>query len=200
MTIYKSKKQIIIITILLLIYILVNSFYYHINRSGLSFLAFIVMAICFIILVYFVLKGIFQIFKDCDRFTLQTYSPSFIALVGIAYILFWPWNFDSENLCSEVEFRACYEGTQNQSQIKFRKNNSFEINSTGAFFYNEWFTGKWQKNGDTILLDFDNKKPRLISNDTIVIKNGHLIPISEVHQDSINYIRYYYLGYCKGLN
>ncbi|MDO5664769.1 MAG: hypothetical protein Q4G63_05895 [Bacteroidia bacterium] len=200
MPISKSTKRIIIIAISIALYSFISSFFYHIDRyTRLSFFAFILMAICFIILIYFVIKGVFQIYKERRNLSFQVVFPSLFALAGLAYILLWPWNFNSENLLSDIEFQACYEGTQNQSYIKFREDHSFEINSTGIL-YNEWFSGQWRKNADTIFMDFDTKRPRLISNDTIIIKNEHLLPISDIDNDSLIYAKYYYLGYCKGLN
>ncbi len=127
--------------------------------------------------------------------------PTIIALTTLIYTFFSPWQFDSENLESKVEFRACYEGTQNQSYIKFREDKSFEINSTGVFFANSWYTGQWAKSGDTIFMKLDDGNPGFIS-DTIVILNDYLIPIDKIElaDSTKDYRRFYYLGYCKGLN
>ena len=99
--------------------------------------------------------------------------------------------------------RACYEGTQNTSVIKFREDNSFEIHGTGIFFASFWALGHWKKSGDTIFFKFDKKETRLLS-DTVIIHNKYLIPSAEMlWPDSLRIQKewaHYYLGYCKGEN
>jgi len=123
--------------------------------------------------------------------------PTIIALTAI----FFPWSFDSENWEGKVAMRACYEGTQNQSTIKFKVDSSFEVHSTGIFFASFWYKGRWRKSGDTIFMKFKGEKPRLLS-DTIIIREEYLYPTAEMkYYDSLkNYRRHYYLGYCKGEN
>ncbi|MBL7935272.1 MAG: hypothetical protein JNM51_05620 [Bacteroidia bacterium] len=115
------------------------------------------------------------------------------------YSIFSPYKLDSEGLESEVEFRACYEGTQNQAYIKFRHDKSFELNWTGVFGYNEWWTGTWKKVGDTLMLKYNTKKVVQLG-DTILIANGYLNPIGR-SVDTAKFRRpMFYLGYCRHEN
>ena len=200
---FKTIKQTIIISTAFVVYILLSTFYHHIDKylTGIIFilLTLLIPTTLILILVY-VVKGLFEIYRLRKNLTFKFCLPTIIALICTTYIFFCPWQFDSENLESKVEFRACYEGTQNQSYIKFRKDKSFEINSTGVFFSDYWFTGQWRKNGDTIFMKFDKERPRLLS-DTIIIKDEYLVTLTELNNDTTkDYSRCYYLGYCKGLN
>lgn len=149
----------------------------------------------------YAIKGLIDIARNRQNLTLSFCMPTIVVLTTLIYIFFSPWQFDSESLESKVEIRACYEGTQNQSYIKFREDKTFEINSTGVFFANNWYTGQWIKSGDTLFLKFDNEKPGLLS-DTLIIHSDHLIPIDKIAlaDSTKDYRRHYYIGYCKGLN
>lgn len=199
----KAIKHTTIITTASVVFILLSAFYHHIDKylTGIIFILLtLLIPTTFILIIVYVVKGLFEIYKERKNLTLKLCLPTIISLTSLTYIIFSPWQFNSEKLESDVEFRACYEGTQNQSYIKFRKDKSFEINSTGVFVSDCWFTGYWRKNADTIFMKFDKEKPRLLS-DTIIIKNEHLVPLKEMNKDTaINYGRCYYLGYCKGLN
>ncbi|WP_291125274.1 hypothetical protein [Flavobacterium sp. UBA6031] len=200
---FKATKHIIIITTTCVVFVLLSTFYHHIDKylTGIIFILLtLLIPATFILILGYVIKGLIDIFRERKNLTFKFCLPTIIALTSLTYIIFSPWQLDSENLESKVEFRACYEGTQNQSYIKFRKDKSFEINSTGVFFSDYWFTGQWRKNGDTIFMKFDKERPRLLS-DTIVIRNEYLVPVNELYNDSIiRYNKFYYLGYCRGLN
>ncbi len=200
---FKANKHTIIVTTACVVFVLLSSFYHHIDKylTGITFILLtLLIPTTFILVLTYVVKGFFQIYKERKNLTFKFCLPTIIGLTSLTYIIFSPWQLDSENLESEVEFRACYEGTQNQSYIKFRKDKSFEINSTGVFFSDYWFTGHWRKSADTIFMKFDKEIPRLLS-DTIIIRNEYLVPLTELNKDTtINYGRCYYLGYCKGLN
>jgi hypothetical protein len=193
----------LIITIICVSYLLLTIFYYHINKYLTGFIYIILtllIATTFIAILVYSIKGLMQVFRNFRYLTSKIYIPIIIAWITLTYTLFSPYKFDSENLESDISFRACYEGTQNQSTIKFRTDNSFEIHSTGAFFANKWYLGHWRLTGDTLFLKFNKEGNRLLS-DTIILKDNHLIPISQEFNDSlIKYNRFYYLGYCKGLN
>lgn len=182
-----------------LVFLLVTAFYHHIDKH-LTGVIFIILTVLipttFVAILVFAIKGIIETIRK-RKLTL----PTIISIATLIYVFFSPWQFSSESLESNVEMRACYEGTQNQSYIKFREDNSFEINSTGVFFANDWYTGQWTKSGDTIFMKFDNEKPRLAS-DTMVIHEEYLIPSSKIAliDSTKDYRRFYYLGYCKGLN
>jgi len=196
----KTNKQIIIVTTAFVILFLLSTFYHHIDKylpGIIVIIASLLIPITIVLILVYGIKGLFEIYRERKNLTFHFCLPTIIAWSCLAFCFLSPWQFNSENLESEVEFRACYVGTQNQSYIKFRKDKSFEINSTGVFFSDYWFTGNWRKNGDTIFMKFNKEKPRLLS-DTIVIRNGYLVPLTVLHEDTIiNYGRCYYLGVCE---
>ena len=200
----KSITQAIIVTAVCIVYLVVTAFYHQIEKY-LTGTVFIILTLLipttFIAMFVYAISGLIGIVRHRQNLNLIYCLPTIIAVTTLIYTFFSPWQFDSENWESKVEFRACYEGTQNQSYIKFREDKTFEINSTGVFFTNFWYTGQWTKSGDTLFMKFDNEKPGLLS-DTVVIHNDHLIPMDKLTlaDSTKDYRRHYYLGYCKGLN
>ena len=69
---------------------------------------------------------------------------------------------------------------QRQTIAKFRKNNTFEINSTAVFGYNQWFTGTYTKKGDTLLLAYDKIAPGGIGK-TLLKNKGELITLDKTN-------------------
>ena len=90
----------------------------------------------------------------------------------------------------QVDFHACYEGTQNKATFKLRESGQFDIHWT-----DEFFTSDYVKNGDTILLNFKTNIPRNLS-DTLVIDEEYIYSLKTDTLISTHF----YLGYCKGLN
>ena len=200
----KSITQTLIVSTVCIAFIVLTAFYHHIDKylTGAIFIILTVLIpTTFIAMFVYAIKGLIGIVRNRKNLKLVYSLPTIITLTALIYIFFSPWQFDSENLESKVEIRACYEGTQNQSYIKFREDKTFEINSTGVFFANSWYTGQWTKSEDTIFMKFDDGNPGFIS-DTLVIHNDYFIPADRIAlADSLkDYRRYYYLGYCKGLN
>ncbi|WP_143525172.1 hypothetical protein [Labilibacter marinus] len=109
--------------------------------------------------------------------------------------MFNPLKINLEKIYGQVDFRACYEGTQNQATFELRETGKFEIHWTGVFFYDEFFMGEYKKNGDTIFLDFETEIPRDLS-DTLIIDGDYIYSLKS---DSL-ISTYFYLGHCKGLN
>jgi hypothetical protein len=200
----KTTRRTIIVTAVCVVYLLVTAFYHHIDKY-LTGIVFIILTLLipttFIALFIYAIKGIIQIVRNKQNLTFKFCLPTIIALTTFLYTTFSPWQLNSEDLESKVEMRACYEGTQNQSYIKFRGDKSFEINATGVFFADFWYIGQWRKNGDTIFMKFNKEKPRLVS-DTIILRNEYLIPITEINfvDSTKHYFGHYYLGYCKHEN
>lgn len=200
----KTIRRIIIVTVVCIVYIVVTSLYYHIDKylTGAVFIFLtLLFPITFIAMFVYTISGLRQIVLNRQNLTFMFCLPTIIALTTIVYSVFSPWQLNSEVWESKVALRACYEGTQNQSYIKFREDKSFEVHSTGVFFADFWDLGYWDKRDDTIFMWFSKNKPKLLS-DTIIIHKEYLIPVTEVHlADSLKkYMKYYYLGYCKGLN
>ncbi|MBF4518643.1 hypothetical protein IRZ71_19995 [Flavobacterium sp. ANB] len=156
----KIKNTIILTTIICCVYLLLIIFYHHIdkNLSGVLYIFFTsLIPITFLTIIVFGIKGIIKVIKNRHNLNLKKCFPTIICSLTILYTFFSPYRLDSENLESKVELRACYEGTQNQAYILFREDKTFELNWTGVFGYNEWWTGKWQKKGNLLLLKYDDK-------------------------------------------
>ena len=122
-----------------------------------------------------------------------------VCSITLLYTLFSPYRFDSEKLESKVEFKACYEGTQNQAYILFRKDKTFELNWTGVFGYNEWWTGKWNRKGNMLTLKYDGKKVEQLGEE-ILISKGYLNPIGKSFDKKKYPYPMFYLGDCRHEN
>jgi len=198
----QTTKRTIIVTMVCIVYLLLTIFYHHIDKhlTGAIFIALtLLVPTTFIAMLVYSVKGLIQIVRNRSNLTFKFCIPTIIALTTLTYTFFSPWRLDSENLESKVEIRACYEGTQNQAYIKFRQDKSFELNWTGVFGYDEWWTGQWEKSGDSLFLKYDNKKVPALG-DTILIANGYLNPIGH-SVDTVKFHRpMFYLGYCRHEN
>lgn len=202
MTDPKTKKQTIIATSICVVYLLLTIFYHHIDKylTGAIFIILtLLIPITFLAIVIYMFVGLIRIFRNRRSLTFKLYLPTIITLTTLIYTIFSPYRLDSEKLESEVEIRACYEGTQNQAYIKFRKDNSFELNWTGAFGYDEWWTGQWRKTGDTLLLKYDGDKIKQLG-DTVLIAKGYLNPIGHSVDTAKFHRPMFYLGYCRHEN
>ena len=110
---------------------------------------FIVFIVCFI-------RNIVFIIKNRKNLSPRIYLPSVIYSAAILLCFFLP---SSESFESAPVIFGYFKGTQNQAFVKFRSNKTFELNWSGVFGYNEWFTGNYNKNGDTLFLTYDGAKP-----------------------------------------
>ncbi len=198
----KTKRLLIITTIICCIYLLFTIFYHHIdkNLSGILYIFLTVLIpITFVTIIVFEIKGIIKIIRNRRDLNFKSCLPTIVCTITLLYTLFSPYRLDSESLESEVEYRACYEGTQNQAYILFRKDKTFELNWTGVFGYNEWWTGKWEKKGNLLTLKYDNKKAEQLG-DTILIANGYLNPTGKSFDKKKYPNPMFYLGYCRNKN
>lgn len=198
----KTKRSLILTTIICCIYLLLTIFYHHIdkNLSGILYIFLTVLIpITFVAIIIFEIKGIIKIIRNRPNLNFKFCLPTIVCTITLLYTLFCPYRLDSEKLESEVAFRACYEGTQNQAYILFRKDKTFELNWTGVFGYNEWWTGKWDKNGNILTLKYDGKEVKQLGG-KILISNGYLNPIGKSF-DKKKYQRpMFYLGNCRHEN
>ncbi|MDF2455202.1 MAG: hypothetical protein K0R51_1195 [Cytophagaceae bacterium] len=194
-------KRTFITTLISVTYLLLTIFYYHIDKY-LTGAVFIVLTLLipatFIAIVVYTIIGLVQVFRERKNLTFKQCLPTIITFTTLTYTLFSPYRLDSERLESNIEIRACYEGTQNQATIKFRQDQSFELNWTGVFGYDKWWTGQWRKKGDTLFLKYDGKKVDQLG-EKVIIRNGYLHPIGN-SADTIKFRPMFYLGYCRGEN
>ena len=184
-----------------LAFLLLTGFYYHLDKH-LTGPVFIILTLCipflFLFIIVYTFKGVLEIFRHKQNHSFTRLMPTILYSLTLSYLFFSPYQFSSEQLESPVILRACYEGTQNQATIKFRKDKTFELNWTGIFFSNSWYTGNYTQNSDTLLLNYKTEKPIRFGH-LIVIKNGELQTIKTT-SDSLENIAPFYLGYCKHLN
>ncbi len=181
-------------------YLLLTIFYHHIDKhvTGALFITTnIIIVLCYVLIVLGSLKSIITLLRSRDKIKNHNVTSA-IYLVTLTYVVLSPYRLDSERLESEVVLRACYEGTQNQSYVKFRADKTFEMNWTGIFGYDEWWTGSWRRNGDTLFLKYNGKKIRQFG-DTIVVANGYLNPLNRPN-GKYNPKQLFYLGYCRHEN
>lgn len=178
---------------------LLVSGYHYIDKylSGIIFFILTTLIpVLIIVIIVNIIREIIRLFKSRRNLSFNLFIPILIYLIIPLFSSF----IDLEKLESKVVLRGCYEGTQNQAYILFRQDNTFELNWTGVFFYDEWFTGHWKRNGDTILLHYNNDKMVKQLGNKVVIQNGYFKPVGN-SVDSTKY-RYtmFYVGYCKGEN
>ncbi|MGI6290950.1 MAG: hypothetical protein ACOXZH_00760 [Bacteroidales bacterium] len=160
-----------------------------------NILFFLGITVLFFWLIVKIIIEIPRLIKQRKKLTFKLFVPILIMTVFLLDGIFNPLKINLDKIYGQVDFRACYEGTQNQATFKLRKNGKFDIHWTGVFFYDKFFTGKYVKNGDTILLDFKTEKPQYFS-DTLVISENYIYSLKA---DTL-IPTHFYLGYCKGLN
>ena len=158
-------------------------------------LFYISIATLFIWLIIKVVKEIIHLVKNRKGLTFKLFIPLIIITIALLDLSFNPFNIDLERSYGKVIFRACYEGTQNQATFKLRESGKFDIHWTGVFYSDNFYTGSYSKNGDTLILNFNSKAPRNLD-DTLLIKEEF---IYRLKTDTL-ISTHFYLGYCKGLN
>ncbi|MGB6036696.1 MAG: hypothetical protein WBG42_10555 [Cryomorphaceae bacterium] len=142
-----------------------------------------------------VLKEIVRLIKNRKTVNFRSFTAIGILLIGLIHGIFNPLNIDLEKIYGDVTFRACYEGTMNQATFKLRDDGDFDIHWTGAFFYDEYFTGNYVRRDDSLFMHYDNKVPRWLG-DTLIVRDDYLYRLKS---DSV-LTTHFYLGYCQGLN
>ena len=132
----KSTRRAIIVTTVCIVYLLLTIFYHHIDKyvTGMTFIILtLLIPTTFITIVVHFIKGLIQVFMNRKNLAFKIFPPAIISATTLIYTIFSPYRLDSESLESKIVLRACFEGTQNQATLKFRKNKTFEINWTGVF-------------------------------------------------------------------
>ncbi len=196
------KKRTIVTATFCIAYLLLTSFYHHIDKylTGVTFIILTALIpILFLVIFLYAIKGILQVFEYEHKLILKPCLPAIISISILLYSIFSPYRLNSESLESRVTLRACFEGTQNQAFIKFRENNTFELNWTGIFGADKWYIGSYSQKADTFYLNYTTDTPSRFG-DTIINNGNSLITINKTKKDSKQYFVPFYLGYCKGLN
>jgi hypothetical protein len=198
----KSKRTMLLAILYCCIYLLLTIFYHHIDKylTGYPFIILtLLIPLTFFLLVVNGGIGIIKIFRHRQNINLSLCSPTIIYTVTLLYTLFSPYRLDSENLESPVAFQACYEGTQNQAYILFRQDKTFELNWTGVFGYDKWYTGHWRKKGTQLHLYYNTVIPKQLGTQ-LLLKKGYLVPIDSLFEQKKYPRVLFYLGNCKNQN
>lgn len=160
-----------------------------------NILFFLGIVILFFWLIVKIIIEIIRLIKQRNSLNSKLFLPILILTILLLDGMFNPLKIDLDKVYGQVDFCACYEGTQNQATLKLRESGEFDIHWTGVFFYDKFFTGDYVKNGDTILLDFKTEIPRNFS-DTLVINGEYIFSLKSDTLISTHF----YLGHCKRLN
>ncbi len=191
----RNLKISIVISILFLGLIRLRPIWERKPGDTFNVLFFLAILILFLWLTIKIIIEIVRLIRHRHNLTLKFCLPFAIMTISLLDGMFNPLKIDLDSLYGKVIFRACYEGTQNQATFKLRDNGKFDLHSTGVFFHDRFYVGKYQKYGDTIVLDYDGIKPRIFG-DSLVISEEY---IYELEGDTlINSL--FYVGDCKGLN
>lgn len=171
------------------------------NPGGLwNVIFFLAITTLFVWISIKILIEIVRVIKNRKTLKLSSFLPIGILLIGILDGMYNPLRVNLENLYGDVTFRACFEGTQNQATFQLREPDKFEIHWTGVFFYDEFFVGTYSKSGDTLLLDYNGKRPSRFGDKILMDDENESLRTIRTDTDSLEYVVPFYYGYCKGLN
>jgi len=153
--------------------------------NGINYILWTIsMLAIFLTMAVFFVKSIKRSIKKRKQSDFKPHLPTIIYTITFILCSVIP---GSESFESASVLVAGYEGAaQGQSIIKFRKNKTFEMNTTAVFGYNEWFTGTYIQKGDTLLLAYETKKPRNIGN-KLLETDKELITIDKPKDSTIRY-------------
>ena len=153
-----------------------------------------------LILLIYVIVGVFKLFFNNNYKKAYSYLPIVIVPAIFAETLFNPLRINADRLYGKVIYEACYEGTQNQAKLKLRNNGNFDVHWTGVFFYDEYFVGDFEEKNDTLYLNFNKGvAPRNFGNKAVKVM-GSGISFFDKENKLIRPNPYFYEGKCKGLN
>ncbi|QKJ31512.1 hypothetical protein HQ865_17660 [Mucilaginibacter mali] len=159
------------------------------------FISICAILVLTVLILINIVKEFINIYKCRRHLSWSVFAPLMLYLS----VPFLGGLIDPAKLESTVVMRGCYEGTQNQAYLFFRADNTFELNWTGVFFYDKWYTGSWKKSKDTIVLQYNGDTVKALG-DKVIIRDGYFKPVGK-HADTVKYHKpMFYLGYCKGEN
>ena len=191
----RKLKVSIIISILFVLLIRLRPIWVRYPGGIWNGLFFLVITILFFWLLIKILIEIVNLIRQRKNLNLKLFVPIALMTVSLLDGIYNPLSINLDKIYGKVNFRACYEGTQNQATFVLRDNGKFDIHWTGVFFFDDYFTGEYVKKGDTLLLNFKTEVPQNLS-DTLVIDGDYIYSLKK---DKL-VPTYFYLGLCKGLN
>lgn len=192
-----SRNQTILICCCL--YFILLTFYYHIDKylTGVIFITLtLLIPATFSAIVVYTGYSLMNLVRGRQRLTLESFFSLTTCLIIITYTLLNPRMFNSENLESKVQLMACYEGTQNHATLKLRTDKTFEMNWKGIYFADDWYTGNWERKGNTIYLTYKTEEAAQLGN-ILLIENGYLRRVGPVMTRFMEIKPIFYLGNCK---
>ena len=95
-----------------------------------------------------------------------------IGIFALCIVIFRPFEFISEALKSPIVVSGYCEHTVTTLSISLRKDKTFEYNA-GAFLKKEMYYGNYYLKNDTLILNFDARKPEKLK-DTLVFKKDSI--------------------------
>lgn len=180
------NKQIKISLIISIIAIVLFRLLPILERNPGGFWVVLINLSTFILIVWMVIKvfrEIFRLIKSRKTISRKDFIPILILIIAFLDIEFNFFNIDFESRYGKVETAAYYSGTQNQAVLKLRDNRNFDIHWTGAFFSDNFYIGKYERKGDTLMMDFESEIPRRFGKTLLIkdyeiyaIENDSLIP------------------------
>lgn len=161
----------------------------------------LLIVVGFLWLIVKLIREITGLIKNRKTFKTNHLLPTILIIGVFCFIFFNTFSFDIEDrIYGKVLFRACYEGTQSQATFKLREGNRFELHWTGVFFADNYFTGTYKQVGDTLILDYDSKRPVRFGDRIFRDNQKELLTTIRQGNDSLKNVVPFYYGYCKGLN
>lgn len=195
----KSLKISIIISILFVAILRLKPIWER-NLKGLFYLVlFISIAILFFWIILKIIIEITRIIRNRKSLSIISFLPITILLLCFSDGIYNPMNINLDILYGEVNFRACYEGTQNQATFKLREGNKFEIHWTGIF-HNYYDIGTYTELQDTLFLKYEGKAQSALGNKIFMDNENKILRPIYDNKESLDYNIMFYYGYCKGLN
>lgn len=193
----KAKKLRVSVAVSsIILWLAANLYYFWVKIVGAVFL---LTGIIELVLFLIISIGSLSLFVGIIRFPsfriLENYLTICLSIFVIGSLYFGVFRFNENTFQSPVKIRACYEGTMNTSHLYFREDGTFEDFNIGFFAHVYYIKGTWTQAGDTLELDFEGEKPRLMG-ERLLIKENYLYSIEE---DTLA-PTFYYLGHCRGLN
>ena len=165
-----------------------------------NILFFLIITVLFFWILAKITIEIVRLIKRRHELSLKLFLPITILIVFLLDGIYNPLSINLDSIYGQVIFRACYEGTQNQATFKLRADDKFDIHWTGVFFYDEFYTGKFNKVADTLYLDYFGKKPLRFGEKVFMDNERELLVTIRQDNDSLKNVVPFYYGYCKGLN
>jgi len=180
------NKNIKISLIISILVIVLMRFYPVLERKLGGFWNILINLSIFILIIWMVIKifrEVYKLFKVRKRIHRKDFIPVLILIIAFLEIELNFFNIDFESSYGKVDTIAYYSGTQNQAILKLRENGNFDIHWTGAFFSDNFYIGKYERKGDSLIMDFESEIPRrfgrtliIIDYEVFTIKSDSLIP------------------------